>query len=203
MMEATMAEEVMLIPSLLGRSGAVVCIGFENTSQHEAAATNVSLQCSARSKPPLDQTMLFGVPLAILGQQRSIRVGITIFEIAIQGYSLADPVAPLARRNFEHIFRMIRTRIPRIANRISDSEASRAFAEAAVGFAQELIALPYNDSDECAERFGKFDAQLTHEFNVQWLLKGGKPVSKHFNLNSKTVAWWLSNHVIGTEHSLI
>jgi len=149
------------------------------------------------------ERLLFGVPLAILGQQRSIGVGITIFDIAIQGYSLADPVAPLAKRNFEHIFRMIRTRIPRIANRISDGEASRAFAEAAIGFAQELIALPYNDSDECAERFGKFDAQLTHEFNVQWLLKGGKLVSKHFHLNSKTVAWWLSNHVIGTKHSLL
>jgi hypothetical protein len=97
-----MPEEVKLIPRMLGRSGAVVCIGFENTSRHEAIVANISLQCSARSEAPY-RTMLFGVPLSILGNDRSIRIGVSAFDIAIQGYSLDNPTGPLVRRNFEHM----------------------------------------------------------------------------------------------------
>jgi hypothetical protein len=197
-----MREEVKLIPRLLGRSGAVVCIGFENTSRDEALVTNISLQCSARSES-IHRAMLFGVPLSILGTDRSIKVGISAFDIVIQGYSIDDPTSPLARRNFEHIFKMIRSRLTRITNSNSDSEASGAFADAALAFGKELIAVPNNDTDECAKRFSKFDAQLTHELSVKWLVSGGEIVSKHFDLNSKSVAWWLSNYAIGTEQGLM
>jgi hypothetical protein len=197
-----MVEEIKLIPRLLARSGAIVSIGFENSSQYEAIVVSASLQCSARPKA-IYQPMLFGIPLAILSEQRSIRVGISAFELAIQGYSLSDPMNPLARRHFEHIFKMVSTRMPRIASAMSSGEDSQAFVDAAIEFAKQLIALPDNDSDECSERLGKLDSALTHELNVKWLTRSGEIISKHFDLNSKTVAWWLSNHVTGTEGSLI
>ena len=197
-----MPEEVKLIPRLLGRSGAVVCIGFENTSRHEATVANISLQGSARSEAPY-RTMLFGVPLSILGNDRSIRIGVSAFDIAIQGYSLDNPTGPLVRRNFEYIFKMIRARSVRIADRNSDSKSKGDFTDTALAFGRELIGLPYNDSDQAAELFGKFDAQLIHELNVKWLVNGGGLVSKHFDLNSKSVAWWLSNYVVGTEQALM
>ena len=75
--------------------------------------------------------------------------------------------------------------------------------DTALAFGRELIGLPYNDSDEAAELFGKFDAQLIHELNVKWLVNRGGLVSKHFDLNSKSVAWWLSNYVVGTGQALM
>src|SRR6185312_4571968 len=181
-----MSEEVKLIPRLLGRSGAVVCIGFENTSRHEAIVANISLLCSARSEAPY-RTMLFGVPLSILGNDRSIRIGVSAFDIAIQGYSLDNPTGPLVRRNFEYIFKMIRARSARFADKNSDIKPKEVFTDAALAFGRELIGLPYKDSDEAAELFGKFDAQLVHDLNVKWLVNGGGLVSKHFDLNSKSV----------------
>ena len=201
-LETAMTEDIRLIPRLLGRSGPVVCIGFENTGQHEAIVTNISLLCSARSES-LSQAMLFGVPLAILGEQRSIKVGLSTFEVAIQGYSLADPMNPLARRNFDNVFGMIKTRMPRIIKKSSDKKEGQGFSDAALGFTKELIALHYKDFNEGVERLAEFDAHLIHQFSVNWLVRGGEVVSKHFRLGSKSVAWWLSNHIIGTEQSLI
>src|SRR5262249_28906631 len=158
-------EGIRLIPRLLGRSGAVVCIGFENTGKHEAMVTNVSLQCSARSKS-FYNAALFGVPLAILGDQRTIKVGLSTFEVAIQGYSLADPMNPLARRNFDHLFVMARTRMPRIANMAADGKEGQSVSDAARDFTKELIALRDKDSDDCVERLRKIDAHLVHQLSV-------------------------------------
>jgi hypothetical protein len=196
-----MTEGVRLIPGLLGRSGPVACIGFNNYSKGEAILTNVALMCSARSEK-LFQAMLFGVPLGILGQEKNIKIGQTAFEIAIQGFSLADPMNPLARRNFENVLGMIRARVPVIANLSSDRKAAGEFSDAAKSFVKELIEIRSNDSLGVAKRVSDIDEQLVCRLSVSWLGCDGQVAGNHFLLDSRSVIWWLSNYIIGTEQSI-
>jgi len=197
-----MSEEIALIQSLLGRNGGVATIGFINNSQSDSLLINASLKCLVRPDE-FKPNMLFATSLDVFGNNRTIRPGPNCFDIAVQGYNLIEPMTPLARRNFEYIFRMIRTRASAIVRMSSDEAAKKSFCDAAIGFAEAIIDLPYNDTADYSASLARFDTQLAHMVSVRWLQGNGDVAGGDIPLNSNLVAQWLANHIVGTEKALL
>jgi hypothetical protein len=193
--------DVRILDRVVDRAGAIASIGIVNNTSSEGRLAGTALVCVAKGIQ--SQTVdgeegppwLFASPLWHGVSDSTIRPGINVFNLSIQGYDLRQPHNQEAARHFDYIFTMLRNRTIDISLGLGDTSRAIAFRQRGLDFARALAGAAQLDVASEMARLRSFDDFIGCHVRVRVLLPQGELQSNQIGMNALSVLFWLANYV--------